>query len=82
MGKQTPSPPHPADVLNELLISSLGAVNVKVTSPNPDELTVQNNKDTHTQGSEYRALTPGIPQQGQLLSPRQDREGFESGADG
>ena len=67
-------------MLNELLIRSLGAVNM--TSPNPDELTVQNNEDTHMRGSEYRALTPGTPQQGQLLSPRQDREGFQSGADG
>lgn len=57
-------------------------MNTKVTSPNPDELTVQNNEDTHTRGSEYRALTPGALQQGQLLSPRQDREGFKSGADG
>ena len=55
---------------------------MNVTSPNPDELTVQNNEDTHMRGSEYRALTPGTPQQGQLLSPRQDREGFQSGADG
>lgn len=56
-------------------------MNAKVTSPNPEELTVQNDEDTHTWISEYRALMPGTPQRGQLLSPRQDREGFESGAD-
>lgn len=45
-------------------------MNVKVTSPNPEELTVQNDEDTHTRISEYRALMPGTPQRGQLLSPR------------
>lgn len=54
----------------------------EVTSPSPEEFLLQNDKDTHTRVCEYRVLTPGTPQRGQLLSPKQDREGFELGADG
>lgn len=46
-------------------------MNAKMTSPNLEALTVQNEEEIHTQVSEYEALMPGTPQQGQLLSPRQ-----------
>ena len=46
-------------------------MNAKMTSSNLEALTVQNEEEIHTQVREYKALMPGTPQQGELLSPRQ-----------